>query len=384
MEHVIITEVLSANSGDHEATSNQLRAIVGTNRLPPLKDCVICLCEPREVRFNCGHACCCSACTAHLQAMGDPRCPNCRAPITFSIAGGNAEGVPIARQPTFEPQPHRQASAGSPSGPRSQVRNMHVHLFECCQGCIPRWTWYAAHRLWQRVLVPLAVLGVFLFLVTRGGHGNPTSEGSPPTPPPAPAAPQGCRLSDCGEWRRYPTWRLSLIDALATLVGASGACVWHGIRLRNGQRPLPMVRHVVAFVATTGAMGFLAGSLLLPAVSLLVGIGVRLAHWILAGSPALLIGVLCYMEGWRARSSTALERLTHHFLTVVALSFAFAVGASSMAVSLLESVLSSFTSPLVVGCCVFLGWQLMLSEARSAPDRLVTQSVRYGYTDESG
>mmetsp|Transcript_11933 Transcript_11933/g.20132 ORF Transcript_11933/g.20132 Transcript_11933/m.20132 type:complete len:254 (+) Transcript_11933:3-764(+) len=42
--------------------------------------CMICEELPREVRFNCGHACCCSSCVDRIQQR-DNLCPACRAPL---------------------------------------------------------------------------------------------------------------------------------------------------------------------------------------------------------------------------------------------------------------------------------------------------------------
>eukprot|EP00964_Phaeocystis_antarctica_P121345 scaffold85016_cov71-Phaeocystis_antarctica.AAC.2 len=67
--------------------------------------CVVCLSAPRETRFDCGHACCCAACSAVILAETSargPLCPNCRAQISGARSGPDAGGVEIARQPTFE------------------------------------------------------------------------------------------------------------------------------------------------------------------------------------------------------------------------------------------------------------------------------------------
>ena len=42
------------------------------------KVCIICLDEPRTVRFDCGHLLCCFNCSDELQKRGQP-CPTCRA-----------------------------------------------------------------------------------------------------------------------------------------------------------------------------------------------------------------------------------------------------------------------------------------------------------------
>lgn len=45
------------------------------------KECIVCMANPRAVRFGCGHFCCCTTCSDQLrdQRMG---CPTCRVPIT--------------------------------------------------------------------------------------------------------------------------------------------------------------------------------------------------------------------------------------------------------------------------------------------------------------
>ena len=58
--------------------------------------CVICLDAPREVRFDCGHATTCEACTAELMEDRNPRCPQCRA-----AANRRLGMVANAADPTF-------------------------------------------------------------------------------------------------------------------------------------------------------------------------------------------------------------------------------------------------------------------------------------------
>jgi len=47
---------------------------------PEVRMCIVCEAAPREVRFHCGHACCCRCCVARVQAHDD-QCPQCRAPL---------------------------------------------------------------------------------------------------------------------------------------------------------------------------------------------------------------------------------------------------------------------------------------------------------------
>ena len=60
-----------------------------------VRECVVCMLEPRAIRFGCRHACVCEACAAELQHCNG-RCPNCRALIR-SVQ----HGTEIANQPTF-------------------------------------------------------------------------------------------------------------------------------------------------------------------------------------------------------------------------------------------------------------------------------------------
>ena len=63
------------------------------------RECVICMSEPREVRFSCGHAVCCRQCAESLLALGHP-CPTCRSSdITTADVG-----VAVNVQPTYVQQ----------------------------------------------------------------------------------------------------------------------------------------------------------------------------------------------------------------------------------------------------------------------------------------
>lgn len=73
------------------------------------RECVVCMVEPRAVRFGCGHACCCSACAAQLQsreAQGERRCPTCRSAIRVVLDVGDH----VACEKTFV-QPRAQDEA---------------------------------------------------------------------------------------------------------------------------------------------------------------------------------------------------------------------------------------------------------------------------------
>ena len=59
------------------------------------KECLICMAEPRAVRFSCGHSLCCEKCADVLVARNAP-CPSCRA--NFVIV---ARGEQIGHEQTF-------------------------------------------------------------------------------------------------------------------------------------------------------------------------------------------------------------------------------------------------------------------------------------------
>ena len=48
--------------------------------VPSRRFCIICEDSVRQVRFICGHACCCTSC-ADLVRARDNLCPTCRAPL---------------------------------------------------------------------------------------------------------------------------------------------------------------------------------------------------------------------------------------------------------------------------------------------------------------
>ena len=75
--------------------------------MPPsmsAKECMICMCAPRGVRFACGHCVCCEACTDDLIATENQRvpqnkCPTCRARVVVAGRGSN-----LAFEATFVEQ----------------------------------------------------------------------------------------------------------------------------------------------------------------------------------------------------------------------------------------------------------------------------------------
>ena len=59
---------------------------------------MICMSEPREVRFSCGHAVCCRGCAEGLLALGHP-CPTCRTTDISTVEIGT-----FTSQPTYVQQ----------------------------------------------------------------------------------------------------------------------------------------------------------------------------------------------------------------------------------------------------------------------------------------
>ena len=285
VEPAVIESLLKAHNGDAAMVSNAILETIGTNQLPPLKECMICLTEPRQTRFNCGHACCCAECTAILLAPGNAKCPNCRKPITSTITGDDENGVPIARQPTFEPPKGRGGVAPNIAATSSVrlggcVRRMRVRLFECFQGLAPE-AWRGANRLWQRILAPLTLMLSFMSVIFLVAQKDALpSPPSPPSPPPAPPhpvllpsslpLPPSPRLPPYA-YMAWPSERSSEQDALATLCGALAACAWHGVRLRVcvasltvGGTRMPVattVARVGCLTVTLLLLGFVSGAL---------------------------------------------------------------------------------------------------------------------------
>jgi hypothetical protein len=68
------------------------------------RECVVCLSEPRQTRFGCGHSVVCAGCFETLLREGG-RCPICREPAR---RGQVQWGAQIALQETFVPPPGRE------------------------------------------------------------------------------------------------------------------------------------------------------------------------------------------------------------------------------------------------------------------------------------
>ena len=84
------------------------RASASEEPPPEERECVICMSEPREVRFSCGHAVCCRGCAESLLALEHP-CPTCR---TSDIS--MAEIGTFTQQPTYVQQRRPNAPPGLP------------------------------------------------------------------------------------------------------------------------------------------------------------------------------------------------------------------------------------------------------------------------------
>ena len=49
------------------------------------RECVMCMCRPRQVRFGCGHRVLCEGCLRHLLARAEPSCPCCCQPVSEDL-----------------------------------------------------------------------------------------------------------------------------------------------------------------------------------------------------------------------------------------------------------------------------------------------------------
>ena len=87
-----------------EAAADSSGVRPGLNVVVEERECVICLSEPRDTRFGCGHSVCCGSCASRLRAQGARVgvCPVCRLPI-HRIAD---RGSHLALAPTFEDVAH--------------------------------------------------------------------------------------------------------------------------------------------------------------------------------------------------------------------------------------------------------------------------------------
>ncbi|KAL1507497.1 hypothetical protein AB1Y20_008333 [Prymnesium parvum] len=79
-----------------EAVADNHDVRPGVSVVDEARECVVCLMEPRAVRFGCGHCACCTTCAGLLQAQR-MSCPVCRLPIRRFME----EGSHLALQPTF-------------------------------------------------------------------------------------------------------------------------------------------------------------------------------------------------------------------------------------------------------------------------------------------
>jgi hypothetical protein len=74
--------------------------------------CVICLSEPRTVRFGCGHSTLCGGCLGHFLARGGghARCPLCRAAV---VRAQIEQGAHVALQDSFVPRAPAAVARGA-------------------------------------------------------------------------------------------------------------------------------------------------------------------------------------------------------------------------------------------------------------------------------
>ena len=339
VEPAIVMAVLEACENDEEMATERLFEMMGTNDLPPIKECVICLDQPRETRFSCGHACCCFDCANYLLGAANAVCPTCRSPVSTITSGPNADGVPIARQPTFEAQVHDASPGGppplsrAPSWSRGWRARLHVWLTTQRNVRLSPEAWRCMHRLVGYGLVPACALTLYVAVHPRA---HPTStESMPPSPPTYPPFPPELEVDD--ELRSSESFLSAFasilrwlarrsFDAMATAFGAICSAIWNGISIRTNQS-----NAFETFV--TGLCAMLTLAFL--AIGLFIG----------------------------------------GFIASAMLSFAVAVLSSLLPQ---DSMLRPMGHELVLACCFFLGWQLMLAWAHSSPDIYVVRGVRYG------
>ena len=95
----------------------------GARGLDEAELCLICMDAPQQLRFGCGHACCCRKCLPRLTAL-DGLCPTCRAPIVLN------ELQTVEEAATFVPPQAPDAQSARPSkggrGGRGEIGRAHV------------------------------------------------------------------------------------------------------------------------------------------------------------------------------------------------------------------------------------------------------------------
>ncbi|EOD27821.1 hypothetical protein EMIHUDRAFT_100184 [Emiliania huxleyi CCMP1516] len=119
--------VLVACGDNRGLATEKLSDIMGE---PPFKECAVCMERPREVRFECGHACCCESCATTLSESAAPLCPQCRAHISKGAwtTEPDRHGTAIGRQSTYRGQQPEEpastpaaASSPAPTGRQDAV-----------------------------------------------------------------------------------------------------------------------------------------------------------------------------------------------------------------------------------------------------------------------
>ena len=83
------------------AAAAALRALVGALGVVEevsVRECLLCMAEPKAVRLPCGHATYCRPCLHRALSRPDPTCPYCRRPASLD---GIVEDAGIAQQDTF-------------------------------------------------------------------------------------------------------------------------------------------------------------------------------------------------------------------------------------------------------------------------------------------
>ena len=382
IEPPIVLSVLEECQSDLELAAERLLDMLGTSALPPMKECVICLSEPRMTRFDCGHACCCLDCATALLAAPFPRCPIDRVRIRKFSVGPDADGVPIARQDTFEsppsrfrhlmgrvvdgpragnalvtnasqppppPPPHPPPSLPQSSRQASQQRGTNHAAANLLRGCrvwlFARMSSCCSPRAWFvlcTVMLPVAI-GVLAYGVARSTY--------------CALACSECRgLLDCVDERFAP----AAPPAVPSLPAAPSP------PLEPPAPELPPDDPAYSHASLIGSLAAAAEWLL-----------VRVFDAALVPAGAIMA---CAWHGIRMRSSGrrgGLSSLCDDCLNACAwlfLGIALAVLGVGMSV-----VLSSFfdSETATVGCLA-AGWLVMVGHARSEPATFVFGGVRYG------
>ena len=258
---------------DSQVAATKLLEMMRVHELQQLKECVVCLIEPRATRFDCGHACCCGDCADILLGPPDAKCPLCQSRISSYAIGPDEAGVPIARQPTFEEQVDSPPTSCAAYSQHSMVhahlrprqaglRYLRANVFICVRRCFSPAAWRNMNNAARWALFPAIVILCMWAVHVHADRQPPL----PPHPPQPPLAP----LSASHTTSKLTQFTIDWVDGTASIAGgAYFVFVSPGIRLRtSGNRCMDFVREFLASVrlAMFGilifAAGYVVGSLL--------------------------------------------------------------------------------------------------------------------------